>query len=203
MQRWNGRVQAGHDLRGQLPPPPTPPPPPPPPLASAAAPATRTQFVKPLARLYPRLPCRHCRGTKRVSCDVCQGRGYLLKGGFHRHNPVNVDRIVGSKWTAMESTFGWRHFQVDSKTKGQGKQWFVEMVSTCESNTRFFVNLRNLKDRASWSMGWLQKQELQRLEESRTQQNICKACHGLGSLVCTSCSSSASPGGSTLDIIEV
>jgi tryptophan-rich hypothetical protein len=52
---------------------------------------------------------------------------------------------AGSKWTAMETTFGWRHFHVHSKRRGPGKDWFLEMVSTCDETTRFWLNAKILK----------------------------------------------------------
>lgn len=45
----------------------------------------------------------------------------------------------------MESTFGWRHFHVHSKRRGPGKGWFLEMVSTCDETTRFWLNSKILK----------------------------------------------------------
>ena len=45
----------------------------------------------------------------------------------------------------MQRTFGWRHFFVQSKAKGQGKEWFLEMVATCDQTSRFWVNAQNLK----------------------------------------------------------
>lgn len=45
---------------------------------------------------------------------------------------------AGSKWTAMERTFGWRHFRVMQK-KGQGKGTFVLMTATCDESTQFWV----------------------------------------------------------------
>jgi len=45
----------------------------------------------------------------------------------------------------MERTFGWRHFRVKSKRRAGNKEWFVEMVATCDENTQFWVNAQNLK----------------------------------------------------------
>ena len=45
----------------------------------------------------------------------------------------------------METTFGWRHFHVHSKRRGPGKDWFLEMVSTCDETTRFWLNAKILK----------------------------------------------------------
>ena len=95
-----------------------------------------------------RVPCRRCRGT-----------GTPPKGGYHQHNPVKLDTIVGrrdvtdgtgtgiydvsvyveSKWTAMEKTFGWRHFQVIDKTKN-AEQTYLLLTATCDNATQFWVN---------------------------------------------------------------
>ncbi|KAG6556723.1 hypothetical protein Mapa_001666 [Marchantia paleacea] len=157
-------------------------------------------FVKPLSDLYPRLPCRHCKGLGEVSCDKCTGEGKLAKGGWHKKNPVDLDRIIGSKWTAMESTFGWRHFRVHSKRRGSGKDWFVEMSATCDESTRFWVNVKNLKERERWSMGWRQKREIIAAKDTSFKLS-CKACKGIGRLPCF-CTLRASEELS-LEIIEV
>eukprot|EP00897_Mesotaenium_endlicherianum_P003903 jgi/Mesen1/3540/ME000198S02744 len=162
------------------------------------------QFSRSLSEMYPRLPCRICRGTKQVPCECCHGKGILSKGGYHRRNPVNIERIRDSKWTALEQTFGWRHFRIESK-KRQGKEWFVEMIATCDENARFWVNMQNLKDRERWSMGWLQKKELEAIKAGAASTcTACKACAGIGQRTCQAClhRDGADTEG-LLDIIEV
>lgn len=61
--------------------------------------------------------------------------------------------LVGSRWTARETTFGWRHFQVANR-KNQGSLVFAEMVATCEPTIRFWVNVKALQDDALWLAGW-------------------------------------------------
>ena len=39
--------------------------------------------------------------------------------------------LVGSKWTAIQKTWGWRHFQVVNR-KNQEKWVFAEMVASCD-----------------------------------------------------------------------
>ncbi|MCO5611233.1 hypothetical protein L7F22_065484 [Adiantum nelumboides] len=152
-------------------------------------------FVKPLTTIYPRAPCRFCRGEGTIICEGCGGKGFLGKGGYHAKNRVDIPRIVGSKWTAMEQTFGWRHFEVASKQK-EGKDWFLELVATCDVDTRFWLNAKNLKEREMWSMGWLQKEQIFSAHESRT---TCKACKGVGRLSCNACGHE----GTLEDIINV
>lgn len=61
--------------------------------------------------------------------------------------------LVGSKWTAQEATFGWRHFQVRNR-KNQGNLVFAEMVAACDPEVRFWVNAKVLKQRSLWQAGW-------------------------------------------------
>lgn len=179
--------------------------------AGSGAPAQRIAaednlFVKPLSNIYTVVPCRLCQGSGEVKCDVCDGQGSLARGGFHKRNPVSIARIVGSKWTAMETTFGWRHFHVHSKRRGPGKDWFLEMVSTCDETTRFWMNAKILKDRERWSAGWLQKEELLSIQgEGDSKATICKACKGCRTKLCPMCAKTEDgfSQSRTLDIIDV
>jgi tryptophan-rich hypothetical protein len=66
--------------------------------------------------------------------------------------------LVGSKWTAGQQTWGWRHFQVINR-KNQGQWVFAEMVAACDPNVRFWINAKLLKDRSQWQAGWKSLQE--------------------------------------------
>jgi tryptophan-rich hypothetical protein len=61
--------------------------------------------------------------------------------------------LLGSKWTAQEAVWGWRHFQVVNR-KNQGTWVFAEMVAACDPSVRFWLNANLLKDRSLWSAGW-------------------------------------------------
>jgi tryptophan-rich hypothetical protein len=67
--------------------------------------------------------------------------------------------LMGSKWTALESTFGWRHFQVVNR-KNQGEWVYAELVSSCDTEVRFWINAQILKDQRRWKAGWRTLQEL-------------------------------------------
>ncbi|XWK88714.1 MAG: TIGR02450 family Trp-rich protein [Phormidium sp.] len=71
--------------------------------------------------------------------------------------------LVGSKWTALQKTWGWRHFQVVNR-KNQGEWVFAEMVASCDPNVRFWINAKALKDRTMWQAGWQTLQEIQNIE---------------------------------------
>lgn len=68
--------------------------------------------------------------------------------------------LVGSKWTAQEKTFGWRHFQVVNR-KNQNGLVFAELVAACDPDVRFWLTAKSLKNRSVWLAGWqsLQEQE--------------------------------------------
>jgi len=61
--------------------------------------------------------------------------------------------LLGSKWTACQTTFGWRHFQVANRQE-RGKWVFAEMVASCDPTVRFWVNAQQLKKRELWQAGW-------------------------------------------------
>lgn len=135
--------------------------------------------------------CSQCSGTKSVDCHDCDGKGMLPIGGYHQRNPVPpASRIVGSKWTAMEKTFGWRHFVVVQRRKEKTGEAYVLLSATCNKETQLWVNIKNLKDRKSWAAGWLQKEDLKRLvnEETLVGRTACKVCSGTGLVVCPLCS---------------
>lgn len=61
--------------------------------------------------------------------------------------------LVGSKWTAQQPTFGWRHFQVVNRKNGQGMV-FAELVAACDPQVRFWINAKGLRNRTLWAAGW-------------------------------------------------
>ncbi|WP_218082085.1 TIGR02450 family Trp-rich protein [Anthocerotibacter panamensis] len=61
--------------------------------------------------------------------------------------------LLGSKWTAHEPQFGWRHFEVVNRST-QGQWVFAELVSTCDPTVRFWINAKVLQDRFLWQGGW-------------------------------------------------
>lgn len=72
--------------------------------------------------------------------------------------------LVGSKWTAQQKMWGWRHFQVVNR-KNQGQWVFAEMVAACDPNVRFWTNAKLLKDCSQWQAGWQSLQEIQEQEK--------------------------------------
>jgi tryptophan-rich hypothetical protein len=61
--------------------------------------------------------------------------------------------LLGSKWTARQDTFGWRHFVVTNR-KNEGAIVFAELKAACDDSVRFWLNAKILKERALWLPGW-------------------------------------------------
>ena len=61
--------------------------------------------------------------------------------------------LLGSKWTAAQKTWGWRHFEAVNR-KHLGRLVFAEMVSSCDPAVRFWIDARSLKNREQWNPGW-------------------------------------------------
>lgn len=80
--------------------------------------------------------------------------------------------LVGSKWTAKQKTWGWRHFQVVNR-KNEGEWVFAEMVASCDENVRFWLNAKSLKDRKQWMAGWQTLQEMNEIEEEDVELLEC------------------------------
>jgi tryptophan-rich hypothetical protein len=70
--------------------------------------------------------------------------------------------LLGSKWTAKQATWGWRHFQVINR-KNQGQWVFAELVASCDDSVRFWINAQQLKDRNLWLPGWKTINELNKI----------------------------------------
>ncbi len=68
--------------------------------------------------------------------------------------------LIGSKWTAQQKTFGWRHFQVVNR-KNENGLVFAEMVAACDPTVRFWLNAQGLKNPTLWRAGWQSLQEQQ------------------------------------------
>jgi tryptophan-rich hypothetical protein len=67
--------------------------------------------------------------------------------------------LLGSKWTATQKMWGWRHFQAVNR-KHEGKWVFAEMVASCDPEVRFWINAQALKDRSQWQPSWQSLEEM-------------------------------------------
>ncbi|KAF6265840.1 hypothetical protein COO60DRAFT_1291937 [Scenedesmus sp. NREL 46B-D3] len=132
--------------------------------------------------------CLICQSSGRVPCKECDGRGFLKRGGYMKKNPLNMSRITGSKWTAMEETLGWRHFRVIQQRKLDKHTAFLLLQASCDHSAALWVNAQTLRDRGVWAAGWLPMSEIQGLGLEMQGRGLkCQACSGLGFKPCQSC----------------
>lgn len=61
--------------------------------------------------------------------------------------------LLGSKWTAQQTTLGWRHFQVVNR-KNEGPLVFAELEASCDRSVRLWLNAKTLKNPQLWQAGW-------------------------------------------------
>eukprot|EP00884_Botryococcus_braunii_P018979 jgi/Botrbrau1/5765/Bobra.0134s0033.1 len=127
--------------------------------------------------------CRLCNGSSLVSCQQCEGCGILRRGGYHQKNPVNLAKILGTKWTARHPTLGRTHFHAAEKKACAGETYIL-MTGSCDDSVKIWINVVNLKDRDRWSAGWLERTERARVAIGTSD---CKACKGTGQRDCPLC----------------
>lgn len=134
--------------------------------------------------------CAWCEDSGASDCKTCSGAGVLSPGGFHSKNHVDVKTVVGTNWTAMIRTKGWRHFEA---TEVLAKDKSVKLTATCDRAIYIWVNLEDLKDRNKWSAGWKQKEELEwsgDVDDAKGQvaspkaKTTCPKCEGVGKVPC-------------------
>jgi tryptophan-rich hypothetical protein len=73
-----------------------------------------------------------------------------------KNHIVSNEKLIGSKWTAVNAVFGWVHFHIITVQKING-QWCVEMSGSCDTTVRFWRKKEELKDKCVWIAGWLKK----------------------------------------------
>lgn len=72
--------------------------------------------------------------------------------------------LLGSKWTARQKTWGWRHFKVANR-KNNNQLVFAEMVASCDPKIRFWINARQLKNDNLWLAGWQTLAEMNQFKD--------------------------------------
>jgi len=140
--------------------------------------------------------CELCLDTGYQTCTTCEGFGSLPSGGFSAKNSINFDKVLGTNWTALLRTKGWRHFEATAKrVDSQTKSKFVTLSATCDREQTIEVPLIELKNREKWAAGWQQKENIEWDSEARDNfgaligkpkrsRKACKRCQGAGKIVC-------------------
>ena len=146
------------------------------------------------------IPCATCGDTGRATCAACKGHGTLRSGGFSQKNNAGVSfaKVVGTNWTALRRTKGWRHFEATEKRVDEEKKIrFVTLAATCDREQTVEVPLKELKNRALWAAGWQQKESIEwddgerdtsgaLIGKPKRSRKACKRCGGEGKIVCGS-----------------
>ncbi len=72
--------------------------------------------------------------------------------------PGRVSKLVGSKWTSVETRAGWRHFEVlgvQRVERADGEVGYqAELAASCDRSRRVMVNANELLTREGWQPGW-------------------------------------------------
>ena len=166
-------------------------------------PSTRSSsFSIPLrrrTRTQEESPCPWCNGTATLPCTDCEGTGRrIAQRNHHAKNHVNVARVVGTKWTSLDRTFGWRHFEckelhvLTSDAENKKKRTYCLLEATCDPTARLWVELEILKSRRIWAAGWLQRDTLRSILDEMAAEgegDPCDTCHGEKTVPCRYCCS--------------
>lgn len=116
--------------------------------------------------------------------------------GHKKKNSVNMNRIVGSRWTSVETRCGHRQYTV-SETRGSKKNKNLEIrMSNCcgpeEKRVHLWIQLEELRSKDMWRAGWTTFKEI---KKSRVLNNgvlidmaECFRCKGERIITCVECS---------------
>ena len=118
----------------------------------------------PIRQSYEPTVCPVCEGRGVVKCNVCEGRGYVAATGSRKKNTVDMRRVVGSRWTSVETRCGHRQYTV-SETRGSKKNKNLELrMSNCcgpeEKRVHIWVEYEELRSKQMWRAGWTTLKEV-------------------------------------------
>ena len=63
---------------------------------------------------------------------------------------ITPKKILHSKWTSMNKTRGWKHFQVINVYKKKQK---IELYAICNKSIKIFIDYNEIKDANHWVPG--------------------------------------------------
>lgn len=136
--------------------------------------------------------CDACRGRGRVRCDVCAGRGVVRATGPRRHNSYQIDRLVQSQWTSVETYNGHRHHTI-VETRGSRRRGTMEvrMRNCCGEQQDFWIPEAELREKRIWRMGWRTLDDILRAKDRNggalIDAKVCFRCKGDRILPCVEC----------------
>lgn len=144
--------------------------------------------------------CRLCGGEGTRPCEPCGGRGSLPATGFSPKNSVQLDRVVGTQWTAVRPVQGrWRHFRCVGRRGARARDAVCELVGACgpkEERLRIQVPVAELRRRALWAGGWVTMRDLEVAEgNAGALGGRCRNCSGNRVVICPRCDGAGECGG--------
>ena len=93
----------------------------------------------PIRNSRPLTPCDTCLGRGIVRCNVCDGRAVTQATGHRKRNALNVNRVVGSRWTSVEIREGWRQFECTELSGSRKKK-----VSSARREESIFIYIHTI-----------------------------------------------------------
>lgn len=136
--------------------------------------------------------CDTCSGRGVVRCNVCEGRGVIRKTGQRKRNALNINRVIGSRWTSVEIRCGHRQYVV-TEQKGSRKKKNLELrvSNTCgpeEKRVHLWITEDEIRDKSIWRMGWTTLEEIKMADRGALiDAKVCFRCKGESILKCLDC----------------
>ena len=136
--------------------------------------------------------CDECAGRGIVRCNVCEGKGVTRATGQRKRNALNVDRVNGSRWTAVETRAGHRHYIV-SEIRGSRKNKNLQlcMTNSCgpeENRVHLWITEEEIRSKSQWRMGWVTMAEIVMADKGPLiDAKTCFRCKGGRTLKCIEC----------------
>ena len=64
---------------------------------------------------------------------------------------ITPKKLLHSKWTSINKTHGWKHFQVINVYKKKHK---IELYAICNKSIKIIIDYNEIKDVNHWVAGW-------------------------------------------------
>ena len=124
--------------------------------------------------------------------QVCEGVGLVRATGQRKRNTVNIDRIVGSRWTSVEIRCGHRHYVCDEiKGSRKKKNLSIRMTNSCgpeEERVNLWIEEEELKNKFIWRAGWITLEEIINADKGPLlDEKVCFRCKGDRIIKCAEC----------------
>lgn len=126
---------------------------------------------------------------------VCEGKGVIRATGQKKYNSVDINRIVGSRWTSVEICHGHRQFecsQIQGSNKKNSSNPLEFRMSNCcgpnEKRVHIWITLEELRNKSIWRQGWTTLEDIKSANRGALHDaKICFLCKGNKILKCDEC----------------